>query len=87
MDEKDVLFYIKSLDLSILRKMMIGKDIKNSPSPTQIRIICFMVEHQNEDIYQKTIEKHLNLSRSTVSDVIAHRLSTIKKCRFNFSYE
>ena len=48
--------------------MMKGKDIKKSPSPTQIRIILFLIEHKHEIISQKDIENHLKLSRATVSD-------------------
>ena len=49
---------------------MRGRDIKKHPSPTQFRIICYMIEHKDEDIYQKTLETHLGISKSTISDVL-----------------
>ena len=70
MNTKNIVFHIKSLDQAIIRTMMKGKDIKKSPSPTQIRIILFLIEHKNEIISQKDIENHLKLSRATVSDVL-----------------
>ena len=70
MNTKNIVFHIKSLDQAIIRTMMKGKDIKKSPSPTQIRIILFLIEHKHEIISQKDIENHLKLSRATVSDVL-----------------
>ena len=70
MGEKNIVFHIKGLDQAIIRTMMRGKDIKKHPSPTQIRIVLYMIEHQNEVITQKTLENHLQLSRATVSDVL-----------------
>ena len=70
MDEKNIVFHIKGLDQAIIRIMMKGKDIKKHPSPTQVRIVLYMIEHENEIISQKTLETHLNLSRATVSDVL-----------------
>ena len=70
MNKKNIVFHIKSLDQAIIRTMMKGKDIKKSPSPTQIRIVLFLIEHKNEIISQKDIENHLKLSRATVSDVL-----------------
>ena len=70
MNKKNIVFHIRSLDQAIIRTMMRGKDIKKSPSPTQIRIVLFLIEHKNEIISQKDIENHLKLSRATVSDVL-----------------
>ena len=70
MDKENIVFHIRSLDQSIIRTMMKGKDIKKTPSPTQIRIVLFLIEHRDEIISQKDIENHLKLSRATVSDVL-----------------
>ena len=70
MNTKNIVFHIKSLDQAIIRTMMKGKDIKKSPSPTQIRIVLFLIEHKNEVISQKDVENYLKISRATVSDVL-----------------
>ena len=70
MFENNIIGCIKDLDISIQKQIMRGKDIKKYPSPTQIKIIHYLFEHQNEEIYQKTLENHLKLSRATVSDVL-----------------
>lgn len=70
MDNTDILFQIKNMHKSIVKTMMKNKNIKNYPSPTQIMIINFMIEHMQQDVYQKDIENYLGLSRATVSDVL-----------------
>jgi len=70
MDNTDILFQIKSLSKSVAQAMMKDKNIKNHPSPTQVMILNFMLDHKNEEIHQKDIETHLGLSRATVSDVL-----------------
>lgn len=44
--------------------------ILSAPTPTQMQIICYIIEHQNEEIYQKDLEDILNLRRATVSGVL-----------------
>ena len=70
MNKENIIFHIRSLDQSIVKIMMKGKDVKKSPSPTQIRIVLFLIEHKDDTISQKDIENHLKLSRATVSDVL-----------------
>lgn len=70
MDKADILFQIKGLNKSVVRAMMKNKNIKDYPSPTQIMIINFMIDHRDEEIFQKDIENHLGLSRATISDVL-----------------
>lgn len=53
-------------------------DNKRLPTPTQMEIIEYMLEHANETIYQKDLERFLNLSRATVSGV----LQTMEKNHF-----
>lgn len=66
----NILFEIKKLNQSIYQILMKGKNLKQNPSPTQMRIVRYMMKHKNEEIYQKDLENYLNISRSTISDVL-----------------
>lgn len=74
--EKNILYQIKTLDKMILRVFMQEKlDIKDfklkiKPTRTQFTILSYLIEHRNEDIYQKDLEDILNLRRATVSGVL-----------------
>ncbi len=75
MSDKDLLFQIKSLEKTIFRTFIQDdspKKVKHKvmPTPTQIQIIQYMLKHPNEEIYQKDLEKVLNLRRATVSGVL-----------------
>lgn len=74
MNESKVLYKIRTLEATILRKMelKIGDNIKvrNHPTITQIRIIEYILKNNNKDIYQKDLENILNLRRATVSGVL-----------------
>lgn len=77
MKEDKVLYQIKSLD------KMIARDFCNHnkegfecdlhlkrPTPTQLQIIDYILEHEGEVIYQKDLEEVLKLRRATVSGVL-----------------
>lgn len=66
----DVLTEMSHLHQVIMKVMMQGCDIKNTPSPTQTRIICYLINNQEKQIFQKDLEHHLNLSRATLSSVL-----------------
>lgn len=68
--ECDLLFEIKKLNNLMMQHLMKGKDLGKHPSPTQMRIMQYMKEHEKENIYQKDLEHHLNISRATISDVL-----------------
>lgn len=69
-----VLYKIKDLDLRILRMFQSdGNKLCDRLTPSQIRIITYLCE--NNVVYQKDIEKSLNLSRATISGI----LSTMEK--------
>lgn len=69
-----VLYKIKDLDLRILRMFQNdGNKLCDRLTPSQIRIITYLFE--NKVVYQKDIEKSLNLSRATISGI----LSTMEK--------
>ena len=80
METKKIFFQIKNLNQNILSQLSIN-DIdkpKETPSPTQMRIIDYIIEHSNEEVLQKELESVLGISRATVSDV----LSTMEKYGF-----
>ncbi len=70
--ENIVLFKIKELDKKIVRTILKeNSDIDIPPlTSTQIQILKYMIEHQNEDVFQKDLENVLNLRRATVSGVL-----------------
>lgn len=86
MKENNVLFQIKSLDKMICRTLVKDENInemetcskKLNPTPTQIQIVKYILEHVDEEVYQKDLEEVLNLRRATVSGV----LQTMEKNNF-----
>lgn len=70
--ENIVLFKIKELDKKIVRTILKENNDINIPplTSTQIQILKYMIEHQNENVYQKDLENVLNLRRATVSGVL-----------------
>ncbi len=75
MNENKVLYKIKSLESAIVRKLETDIDEKikvrqSLPTFTQLRIIEYILKHEKESIYQKDLEKVLNLRRATVSGVL-----------------
>ena len=57
-------YLAKTTDESTLKKLM--------PNPTlsQIRIIGYIIHNEKSDVYQKDLEKVLNLRRATVSGIL-----------------
>lgn len=73
MIKMDVLYQLKSLEKMIFRLIIKDNDKKNFeliPTPTQMEILEYVLEHNNENIYQKDLENVLNLRRATVSGVL-----------------
>lgn len=71
--KKDTIIYqIKSLDKSIFRYLTSDICFHNKvmPTPTQMQIIDYILNHLDEDIYQRDLENVLNLRRATVSGVL-----------------
>ena len=73
MKEYEWLYQIKNLEKNIA--LFIAKDSYNCdnfspPTPTQIIIVNYILEHDKENIYQKDLEKNLNLTRATLSGVL-----------------
>ena len=75
MKEDNVLFQIKSLERLLAKKFLWSRDIdekieQTMPTPIQIKIIEYILEHEGEEIYQKDLEKIFNIRRATVSGVL-----------------
>ena len=80
MNDKEILLKIKLLNQNILKELSLNNDNvgKKIPTPTQMRIIDYIIDHKNDEIYQKDLEKVLGITRATVSDV----LNTMEKNNF-----
>lgn len=75
MKKNSVLLEIKSLEKMIFRSLINCDKEKVSnfisvPTPTQMQILEYILNHQEEEIYQKDLENILNLRRATVSGVL-----------------
>ena len=75
MENKKVLYKIKSLNTLIFRE--IGKNCETNKgekivkaTPTQMQILAYILECRDKEIYQRDLEKVLNLRRATVSGVL-----------------
>lgn len=67
-----VLYEIKTLEKLVFRSLTndYKKELNCTITPTQIEIIKYIIENSSKDIYQKDLEKLLNLRRATVSGVL-----------------
>ena len=66
---KNILYQIKTLEKLVVRNLLEEKEIQCLPTPTQMQIIEY-IENQQEEVYQKDLEKKLNLRRATISGVL-----------------
>lgn len=70
---KNIANELKKLDIEIARKLFsISKEnnIPEPPSPLQGRIMDYLVLHQGKEVFQKDLEKDLNVSKATVSSAL-----------------
>lgn len=74
---KSILYKLKSIDKLVVRNlisdlecMQKNEKYKNSPSRSQIEIIQYLLNHINEDVYQRDLEDVLNLRRATISGIL-----------------
>ena len=70
-----LLFQIMNLEKMIFRTFIHDEncDLKEKemiPTPTQMRIIEYILENAKKEIYQRDLEQVLNLRRATVSGVL-----------------
>ena len=72
MEQGHVLEQMKSFNQLLVRYFIynLKLDAFPSPTPTQIKIIEYLTFHQKEEVFQRDLEKVLNLRRATVSGVL-----------------
>ena len=68
MKDKSILFEIKKFNGLVTKELFTNEC--NNISTTQYLIINYLIKNKDKDIYQKDIEKALNLSRATTSGVL-----------------
>ncbi len=69
MKERKILFEIKMLDNMIDRKIC-GSVEKNNLTHTQARVLKFLYDNRDRKVYQTTLEKEVDVRRSTISGVL-----------------
>ena len=70
--EIDIIDEIKSLHTHMIRKLFCNEKTNNSnrPKPLQIAILAFLIDNENEVIYQKDLENEFQISKAAISDVL-----------------
>lgn len=69
--KKNVCCQIKDLEISIVRMLFNESSEKlRPPTVTQARIMDYILQNKKKKIFQKDLEKELNLRRATVSEVL-----------------
>ena len=66
---RDILFYIKTLDKQISEDFNMRLS-KHGLTAQQGRILFYVIFRSDDEIHQTDIEKHFNLSKSTVSGLV-----------------
>ena len=72
MEKNRTAYEIITLDHRIKRIVINEGKVKtkNPPSQVQMRIIHYIIQNKDTDIYQRDLEKVLNLRRSTISGIL-----------------
>lgn len=71
--KKNLANELKKLDIEIGKKMFSiskEKNMPSPPSPLQARIMDYLIINQEKAIYQKDLEKDLNISKSAISSTL-----------------
>lgn len=71
--DKNVINYLRDLDISIKKKMfLIGKKahINNPPSPLQVRIFMYLYNNKDTNISPKDLVRELNVSKVAISEAL-----------------
>lgn len=67
----DVVNKMKKLNLMVAQDIFYSeRNKKDIPTPTQMRILDYLIEHQKEEVYQRDFEEVLGISRATISNVL-----------------
>jgi len=64
---------IKGFDIEIKKIISIKAPIKDKTrdlNPTQLQILRYLSDHENEDICQKDIEKEINLKKASITGAL-----------------
>lgn len=70
---KNIIFEIKTLDNMLTRKIITytkKAGISFPLSPVQLKILHYLLLHQDELVYQRDIEKFIDSRRSTTSEIL-----------------
>lgn len=74
MKEDSVLYQIRTLENIVIRNFICDNNLEfkklPKPTPTQMQIMDYILNHNEDEIYQRDLEKILNLRRATVSGVL-----------------
>ena len=73
MKDNKLLYQIKELEKYIVLFLTKDRyDCQNikTPTPTQIMIVNYIISHDKNNVYQRDLEKELNLTRATLSGVL-----------------
>ena len=65
---------IHKLDMAVGRRLwqqLAGYDCEGVSTGTHCRVIRYLSEHQDRDVYQRDVEKEFGITRSTASRVLA----------------
>lgn len=75
--DKSVLYRMKAIDKLVGRNLFLradcfnnGDNMKNIPTRSQLEIIHYILDHINEEVYQRDLEQVLNLRRATISGIL-----------------
>lgn len=88
MNNSSILVQIKSLEQIIMRDFFIKIindekiKMKNFPSPTQMQIVDYILQNKGNPVFQKDLEKVVNLRRATISEVLKtmEKNNLIERC-------
>lgn len=73
MAKLSVIEELKRLNISVAKQMFrLSKKecVKNPPSPLQFQILHYLMNHQDGDVCQRDLESHLDVNKSTISEVL-----------------
>lgn len=71
--DNNVSEHLRELNVLVKKKLfMIGNTlgITTPPSPLQVRIFMYLLEHKSEDVCQKDLEKYLKVSKVAISEAL-----------------
>lgn len=72
MENQEIAYLIKKLDNAIMKEIIkeMGEITHKPPGPLQCEIARYLITHQKEEVFQKDLENHLKVNRSTLSGIL-----------------